>query len=230
MKLIGLIGGMSWQSSAEYYKLINEMVSARLGGFHSARLLMHSLDFEPIERAQAEGRWDDAGAILAEVAMSLERGGADFLVLATNTMHKVADAIDDATGLALIHIVDVTGERIKEANLTCVGLLGTRFTMEDDFYRARLCDRFGLAVLTPGSAGRDDVHRIIYEELCHGRIEDSSRRRYLEVIEELTARGAEGVILGCTEIPLLVTPGDVNIPVFETTRLHAEAAVKRALA
>lgn len=229
MKLIGLIGGMSWQSSAEYYKLINEMVSARLGGFHSARLLMHSVDFGPIERAQAEGRWDDAGVILADAAISLERGGVEFLVLATNTMHKVADAITDATSLTLIHIVDATGEKIKEVNLRCVGLLGTRFTMEDDFYRARLRDRFGLDVLTPDSAGRDDVHRIIYEELCHGRIEDSSRRRYVEVIDELTARGAEGVILGCTEIPLLVRPSDVSIPVFETTRIHAEAAVERAL-
>jgi aspartate racemase len=229
MKLIGLIGGMSWQSTTDYYKLINEMVWRELGGQHSARILLYSVDFEPIEQAQHEGRWDDTARMLAEAAVALKRGGADFLVLCTNTMHKVADAVERAAGLPLLHIADATGEAIKAMGLERVALLGTRFTMEDDFYSGRLQQRFGLKVLIPPEPDRLDVHHIIYDELCHGEVKDASRRRYVEIISDLAQAGAQGVILGCTEIPMLIKPPDVPIPIFDTTHLHAEAAVGRAL-
>jgi aspartate racemase len=229
MKLIGLIGGMSWQSSAEYYSLINETVWRRLGGQHSARLVMYSVDFDPIERAQVEGRWEDMAVMLSEAGQALQRAGADFLLICTNTMHKVADAVEKASGLPLVHIVDATGQAIKQAGLRRVALLGTRFTMEDDFYRGRLRERFGFEVLIPLEPDRADVHRIIYDELCHGKIEERSRRRYLDIIAGLVDAGAQGIILGCTEIPLLIKQSDVAVPVFDTTRLHAEAAVALAL-
>ena len=229
MKVIGLIGGMSWNSTREYYRLINEGVSRRLGGLHSARLVLYSLDFEEIERAQREDNWDNAAHILAEAGMALERAGATFLVICTNTMHKVADLVAERTGLSLLHIVDVAGSAITEHGLHRVGLLGTRFVMKQDFYRERLRKYFDIDVVVPAEDEQATVHNIIYEELCRGKIGDASRRACVKIIEVLTGRGAEGIILGCTELPLLISPAEVSVPVFNTTRLHAEAAVKLAL-
>jgi len=229
MKVVGLIGGMSWNSTLEYYRLINEGVSHRLGGFHSARLVLYSLDFEDIELAQHEARWDDATDILVKAGTGLKQAGADFLVICTNTMHKVADLVAERTNLPLLHIGDAVGNAITELGLSKVGLLGTRFVMEEDFYRDRLEKYFGIVVLVPPEEEQNVVDRIIYEELCHGKIEDSSHLAYLKIIEELTGRGAEGIVLGCTELPLLIHPDDVLVPLFDTTRLHAEAAVERAL-
>jgi aspartate racemase len=228
MKVIGLIGGMSWNSTLEYYRLINEGVSRRLGGLHSARLVLYSLDFEEIERAQREDNWDNAAHILAEAGMALERAGAAFLVICTNTMHKVADVVAERTGLSLLHIVDVAGSAITEQGLHRVGLLGTRFVMEDPFYQERL-RKAGIDVFVPEQAEQGVVHRIIYEELCLGKIEEASRHACLKIIEGLRVQGSQGIILGCTELPLLIRPTDVSVPVFDTTRLHAEAAVKLAL-
>ena len=229
MKLIGLIGGMSWVSSAEYYRLINELVAERLGDMRSARMLLYSVDFAEVETLQREGRWDDAAAMLADAARALERAGADFLVLCTNTMHKVADALEQGTSLPLLHICDVTGAAILKRGFGTVGLLGTRFTMEEPFYRGRLEDRFGVRVLVPPEDERETIHRIIFDELCKGRIEAASRRACLEAIEALAGRGAEGIVLACTELPLLITEADTSLPLFDTTRLHAEAAVSLAL-
>jgi aspartate racemase len=229
MKVVGLIGGMSWSSTLEYYRLINEGVSSKLGGLHSARLVLYSLDFEEIELAQREARWDDAADILVEAGTGLKQAGADFLVICTNTMHKVADLVAKRTGLPLLHIGDAVGNAITERDLGKVGLLGTRFVMEEEFYRDRLEKYFGIEVLVPPEEEQSEVDRIIYEELCYGEIEDSSRQVCLKIIEGLTGRGAEGIILGCTELPLLVRPGDVPVTLFDTTRLHAEAAVERAL-
>ena len=229
MRTIGLIGGMSWESSAEYYRLINQQVRDRLGPLRSARLLMYSVDFGPVEQAQHAGRWDDAAAILVEAARRLEAGGAECVVLCTNTMHKVAPAIEAAVDIPLLHIADPTAEAIRAAGVTTVGLLGTRFTMEQAFYKDRLVDRFGLKVLTPSEADRQVVHRIIYEELCLGRIRDESREEYRRIIAALVAQGAEAVILGCTEISLLVGPADASVPLFDTTALHALHAADAAL-
>ena len=229
MKVIGLIGGMSWNSSLEYYRLINEMVSRRLGGFHSACVLLYSLDFEEIERAQQESRWEDAAGILSKAGMALKRAGADFLLICTNTMHKVADEVGESAGLPILHIVDATGNAIREQGLSEVGLLGTRFVMAEQFYRDRLKKRFDIDVVVPAEDEQAIVHRIIYDELCRGKIRGSSRQSCLEIIEKLTKRGAEGIVLGCTELPLLIRPSDVQVPVFDTTRLHAEAAVEMAL-
>lgn len=229
-KVIGLIGGMSWESSAEYYRLINQTVRARLGGLRSARCLMWSFDFGEIEALQHAGRWDDAAAEMIAAARRLERGGADFIVICTNTMHRMADEVQAAIGLPLLHIADPTAERIVRAGLRTVGLLGTAFTMEQDFYKGRLFERHGLQVLVPGDDDRALVHRVIYDELVQGRVEPSSRQAYCEVIGRLVDRGAEAVILGCTEIMLLVQPGDSAVPVFDTTAIHAEAAVDLALA
>lgn len=229
-KVIGLIGGMSWESSAEYYRIINQMVRARLGGLRSARCLMWSFDFGEIEALQHAGRWDDAAAEMIAAARRLERGGADFVVICTNTMHRMADQVQAAIGLPLLHIADPTAERIKDAGLRKVGLLGTAFTMEQDFYKGRLAGRHGLEVIVPHDADRALVHRVIYEELVQGRAEPSSRRAYREVIARLVERGAEAVILGCTEIMLLVGPGDSTVPLFDTTALHAAAAVELAVA
>ena len=230
MKVIGLIGGMSWNSSLEYYRLINEFVAEKLGGLHSARIILYSLDFDEIERTQREARWDDATIILAEAGSALKRAGVDFLVICTNTMHKVAEAVADSIGLPLLHIGDVTGSAITERGLRKVGLLGTRFIMEEQFYRGRLQERFGIEVLVPQQEERARVHRIIYNELCQGRITNSSRRACAKIITGLIRRGAEGIVLGCTELPLLIRPSDVPVPLFDTTRLHAEAAAKLALA
>ena len=229
MKVIGLIGGMSWESSAEYYRLINRGVRSRLGGQHSARSLMYSVDFHDVEVLQRENRWAEAAREMAECAARLERGGADFVVLCTNTMHKLAPAIEEAVGIPLVHIADATAAAVKRAGVGSVGLLGTRYTMEGDFYKGRLAGRHGLEVLTPDEAGRKVVHDVIYDELCQGKVVEESRREYLRVIDALAERGAEGVILGCTEITLLIKPQDVSLPVFDTTRLHAEEAVRLAL-
>ncbi|WP_255696587.1 aspartate/glutamate racemase family protein [Aurantimonas sp. HBX-1] len=229
-KVIGLIGGMSWESSTEYYRIINQTVRARLGGLRSARCLMWSFDFGEIEALQHAGRWDDAAAEMVAAAQRLERGGADFVVICTNTMHRMADQVEAAIKLPLLHIADPTAERIKAAGFGKVGLLGTAFTMEQDFYRGRLADRHGLAVLVPEDDDRALVHRVIYEELVQGRVEPSSRQAYRGVIARLVERGAEAVILGCTEIMLLVGPEDSAVPLFDTTAIHAEAAVDLALA
>ena len=227
-RTIGLLGGMSWESSAEYYRLANELVRQRLGGLHSARLILSSLDFADIERLQACGRWDQAGDLLADAARGLEAAGAGLVVLCTNTMHKVADHVEAAIAVPLLHIADTTAAAITAAELTTVGLLGTAFTMEQDFYRDRLASR-GLRVITPTAAKRAEVHRIIYEELCLGIITDRSRRTYRDIIAELVEAGAQGVILGCTEIELLVANDDSEVPLFPTTRIHVAAAIDWAM-
>ncbi len=230
MRTIGLIGGMSWESSAEYYRLINEAVKERLGGLHSARSVMLTVDFAEIEAMQQAGRWDEAGVALAAAAHSLERAGADCLVLCTNTMHKVADAITADLSIPFIHIADATAAAIKAHGLRRIGLLGTRFTMEEAFYKGRLTDQHGLEVLTPEPLDRALVNRVIYEELCLGQVREESRAEYRTIMARLAARGAEGIILGCTEITLLVAQPDSAVPLFDTTRLHALAAVDFALA
>jgi aspartate racemase len=230
MQTIGLIGGMSWESSIEYYRIINETVRERLGGLHSAQSLMYSVDFATIEALQHAGRWDEAATILAEAAQRLEAGGADMIVLCTNTMHKLADAITAHCGLPLLHIADATAERIRAAGFQRVGLLGTQFTMEERFYRGRLEDRYALTVIVPEAPERAMIHRVIYDELCQGLIRPESRAAYVEAMGQLVARGAECIILGCTEITLLVQAGDSAVPLFDTTRIHAVAAVERALA
>jgi aspartate racemase len=228
-KVIGLIGGMSWESSAEYYRIINEKVRDRLGPLHSSRCLMWSFDFAEIEALQHAGRWDEAGALLADAARRLERGGADFLILCTNTMHRLADALQAAVSIPLLHIADPTAERIKRAGFKRIGLLGTAFTMEQDFYKGRLAARHGLEVLVPGPTDRQNVHRIIYDELVQGQVKEASRAAYRAVIAKLVAQGAEAVILGCTEIMLLVRTEDSAVPLFDTTAIHADAAVEAAL-
>ena len=229
MRTIGLIGGMSWESSIEYYRIVNETVKARLGGLHSAQCVMYSVDFAEIEALQHAGRWDDAALILVDAARRIERAGAECVVLCTNTMHKVAVSIQAGVSIPLLHIADPTAAAIRERGLSTVGLLATRFTMEQDFYRRRLTDTFGLRVLIPDAAEREVVHRVIYDELCLGDIRPASKARYLEIMEQLVAAGAQGIILGCTEIGLLVQAGDGDVPLFDTTHLHAVAAVDFAL-
>ena len=229
MKTIGLLGGMSWESTLPYYRHINEAVRERLGGLHSARLVLYSLDFHEIEALQRQGDWAAAGTLLADAARHLESAGADFLLLCTNTMHKVADAIEAASALPLLHIADPTAAAIQAAGLQRVGLLGTRFTMEQPFYRQRLEDRHGIQVLVPDEPDRAKVHRVIYEELCRGVVSEASRQAYRQVISSLVARGAQAVILGCTEIGLLVRADDAEVPLFDTCVLHAQAAAERAL-
>jgi aspartate racemase len=229
MKTIGLIGGMSWESSALYYRLINETVAARLGGLHSARVVLYSVDFHDIERLQHAGDWAAAGVLLAQAARSLQAAGADVLVLCTNTMHKVAAQIEAAVSIPLFHIADPTATEIRAAGHTSVGLLGTRFTMEQGFYRDRLTERHGLRVLVPEEGDREIVHRVIYEELCLGRVVPASRAEYRRVMVGLVARGAEAIILGCTEICLLVDASDASVPLFDTTGIHARKAAEWAL-
>lgn len=228
MRRIGLLGGMSWESSALYYELLNEAVRERLGGYHSARVLMSSVDFAEVEAMQAAGEWDAAGALLAAEAAALEAAGAECLVLCTNTMHKVADAIESATSVPLIHIVDVTAAAVRAAGLSRVALLGTRFTMEQAFVRDRLAAH-GVQALVPPAEDRELVHEVIYGELVRGVVREESREAYVDVVARLVADGAEGVVLGCTEIELLLRPEDVDVPVFATTRLHALAALDFAL-
>lgn len=229
MKTIGLLGGMSWESTESYYRALNEGVKETLGGLHSARVAMVSVDFAVIEALQHQDRWADTAALLSEAAVRVQAAGADFLMIATNTMHRVAPEIEAAIDIPLLHIADATGERLREDGIRRVGLLGTRFTMEQDFYRERLTERFGVEVLVPDADERDRVHRVIYEELCLGRTEPASRAEYLAIIDTLHGRGAEAVVLGCTEIALLVHQADTPVPLYDTTTLHAEAAVQAAL-
>lgn len=227
-RVIGLLGGMSWESSAEYYRLANELVRERLGGLHSARLVLASVDFADVERLQAAGRWEDAGRLLAEAARGVEAAGAEMLLLCTNTMHIVADQVQAAVSVPLLHLADATAAAVRRDGLTTVGLLGTAFTMEKAFYRDRLAAH-GLDVLVPDAEDRALVHRVIYSELCLGVVEPASRQAYREVIERLVAAGAQGVVLGCTEIELLIGDEDSAVPLYPTTRLHVEAAVARSL-
>ncbi len=229
MKTIGLIGGMSWESSAEYYRLINQQVKAKLGGLHSAKILMFSLDFAEIEKLQSQGKWDQAGEILIRAAQGLEKGGADFILICTNTMHKLAGDIQQNISIPLLHIADATGLEIKKTTIKKIGLLGTKFTMEQDFYKGRLRDQFGFEVLIPDAADRQMVHDVIYRELCLGTIQSASKEKYKKIIDRLVAKGAEGVILGCTEISLLINQKDSSVPLFDTTKIHAAAAVDKAL-
>jgi aspartate racemase len=230
VKRIGLLGGMSWESSIEYYRLINQVTRARLGGLHSADCLLRSLDFAEIEMLQSAGRWDEAGARLAAEAAGLVAAGAELLVLCTNTMHKVADTITDAVDVPFVHIADTTAEAVRARGLHTVGLLATAYTMEQDFYVGRLRDRHGLEVLVPDAADRQIVHKVIYDELCVGVIADRSRNEYRRIMANLAERGAAAILLGCTEIDLLVGQDDSPVPVFDTTRLHAERAVELATA
>lgn len=230
MKCIGLLGGMSWESTVSYYQALNRGVRAQLGGLHSARVLLNSVDFAVIERLQHAGDWPATARLLAAEARKLQDGGADFLLIGTNTMHKVAPEIEAAIDIPLLHIADATATKLRADGITRVGLLGTRFTMEQDFYKGRLQERFGLAVLVPDEAGRERVHRIIYDELCLGEVRESSRAEYLAIIAGLAAAGAEAVILGCTEIALLVGDARAAVPLYDTTAIHAEAAVALALA
>jgi aspartate racemase len=229
MKTIGMIGGMSWESSVEYYRIINEAVKEQLGDLHSAKSLMVSVDFAEIEVLQREGRWEEATRAMIAAARSVEAGGAEFLIICTNTMHKMADEVQQNIGIPLLHIADATAEAIKALGIQQVGLLGTRFTMEENFYRGRLKEKHALEVLIPEPIDRETVHRIIYTELVLGRIEPASKKEYLRIIASLADAGAEGIILGCTEIGLLVSQADSRLPLFDTTRIHAQAAVRFAL-
>ena len=228
MKTIGLIGGMSWESSAEYYRLLNEQVKQRLGGLHSAECLMYSVDFEEIERFQSEGKWEEAGERLAAVARSLEKGGAELIVLCTNTMHKVISSIEEAVSVPVLHIADATAKEIEVNNLHTVGLLGTKYTMEQDFYKERIAES-GIEVLIPEATERVMINQIIFDELCLGEINDSSKVKYQKAIQNLIDCGAEGIILGCTEIGLLIKQEDSAVPLFDTAKIHAIAAVNEAL-
>jgi aspartate racemase len=230
VKTIGLLGGMSWESTVPYYQTINRVVGARLGGLHSARIVLFSVDFHEIEQLQHADLWREAAEILVGAARALERAGADFLVLCTNTMHKVAPEVERAVGLPLLHIADATAERIKASRLRRVGLVATRFTMEQDFYRGRLESAHGLEVLVPPPGDREIVHRVIYDELCRGVVREESRSEYRRIVGDLEGAGAEGIILGCTEIGLLFRPEDARVPVFDTTHIHAEEAARYALA
>ncbi len=229
MKTIGLIGGMSWESSIEYYRIINEAVRDRLGGLHSAKSLMYSVDFAEIEALQRQGRWDEAASVMIDAARRLEKGGADFVVICTNTMHKLADAVQETIAIPILHIADATAERIRANGLKRIGLLGTRFTMEEGFYKGRLMARHHLVVLVPDATDRAVVHRVIYEELVVGEIKSASKAEFRRIIQTMVQRGAEGIILGCTEIGLLVKEEDSPVPLFDTTRLHALAAVDYAV-
>ena len=228
MKTIGLIGGMSWESTVTYYQIINQTIKAKLGGLHSAPLLLYSVDFAVIEECQSRGAWDESAEILSKAARNLEQAGADYIIICTNTMHKVAPYIERAVGIPLLHIADAAASVAKAHGVTKVGLLGTKFTMEQDFYRERLACH-GIARVIPGLSDRDIIHKVIYEELCLGKVEAASRREFVRIIRALAEDGAGGVVLGCTEIPLLVRQEDVSIPVFDTTMLHVEAALDFAL-
>lgn len=230
MKTIGLLGGMSWESSSTYYRIINTATRDTLGGLHSAKSIMYSVDFAELEALQAQGDWDAAADLLIDAARKVAKGGADFILICTNTMHKLADAVQREIRLPLLHIADATADKIKAAGLQTVALLGTRFTMEEDFYKGRLISEHGLRVLIPDAEDRQCVHDVIYDELCAGQVEKDSKRRYLDIITRLQEQGAQGIILGCTEIGLLVQQADTEVPLFDTARIHAEAAVAYALA
>ncbi|MUH73219.1 aspartate/glutamate racemase family protein [Psychrosphaera haliotis] len=228
MKTIGLLGGMSWESTASYYKNINEGVKAQLGGLHSAKISLYSVDFAEIEKLQHQGRWDDTAVILSNAAKNIEAGGADFILICTNTMHKVAEKIEQSLSIPLIHIADATAEKLVANGIKRVGLLGTQFTMEQEFYKNRISDKYGIEVIVPNSEDQSAVHNIIYSELCLGNIQEKSRERYIQVIEKLHNQGAEAVILGCTEISLLVQQQHTNVPLYDTTLIHASKAVELA--
>ncbi|CAI8907316.1 MULTISPECIES: aspartate/glutamate racemase family protein [Bacillus] len=228
MKMIGLIGGMSWESSSEYYRIINEEVKKRLGGLHSAKCLLYSVDFEEIEQCQSEGNWEKAGSVLGEAAYSLEKAGADFIVICTNTMHKVISNIQDKVSIPILHIADATAMEIKKQEIQTIGLLGTTYTMEQDFYKSRI-EENGIKVIVPNETDREIVNRIIYNELCLGKVNQTSRDVYKEIINRFVQNGAEGIILGCTEIGLLIKQEDSQVPVFDTAIIHAVAAVNTAL-
>jgi len=229
VKTIGLLGGMSWESTVSYYQIINRVVGERIGGLHSARILLHSVDFHDVEQLQHAGDWDEAGTLLSDAARNLETIGAEFLVLCTNTMHRVAPQIEAGISIPFLHIADATAESISSSGLGRVGLLGTRFTMEHDFYRGRLEERHGLDVVVPSESDRETVHRIIYDELCRGKILETSRIEILQIVADLVASDCEGVILGCTEIGLLVQNTDTGVPLFDTAGIHAEKAALYAL-
>lgn len=229
MKTIGLIGGMSWESTVTYYQVINRVVAERLGGLHSARIVLYSVDFDEIERCQSSGAWDRSAQILAEAARALERAGADMVLICTNTMHKVAGEVASAVSIPLLHIADMTADELERENIKTVGLLGTRYTMEQDFYTGVL-EKRGITVLTPDEKDRSLVNHVIFDELCRGEIRDESRAEFLRIIHELAENGAQGVILGCTEIGLLVCSGDTDVPLFDTTFIHAHGAAQKALA
>ncbi|WP_045483235.1 aspartate/glutamate racemase family protein [Vibrio owensii] len=229
MKTIGLIGGMSWESTANYYQIINREVKARLGGLHSGKVCLYSVDFAEIETLQHQGRWEDTATILSHAAKSVEAGGADFILICTNTMHKVADQIQQAVNVPLVHIADATAEKLVADGIKKVGLLGTRFTMEQDFYKQRLIDKFGVDVVVPSSDDQTIVHEVIYNELCKGEVLEDSRQQYLAIINKLVEEGAEAVILGCTEIAMLVEPQHTDVKLYDTTEIHAKAAVEAAL-
>jgi len=228
MKTIGLIGGMSWESTAEYYRIINEAVKEKLGGLHSAKIVMYSLDFEEIEQLQTGGRWDEATDSMVDAAKRVEKAGADFVLICTNTMHKMAQEVEASINIPLLHIADVTAEKIVSSGLKKVGLLGSTYTMEEDFYKGRLIDKFGLGVVVPDEADRQTVNNIIFEELCVGKITSSSREQVKTIIQKLIAQGAQGIILGCTELPSLIKQKDCAVPLFDTTAIHAQAAVDYA--
>ena len=229
MKTIGMLGGMSWQSTVSYYQAINEGVKHSLGGLHSAKICLHSVDFDEIEKLQHAGQWDETANILACAAKSVEAGGADFLLICTNTMHKVADQIAEQISIPILHIADATAQRLQAEQINRVGLLGTRFTMEKDFYKGRLTDNYNIDVLVPDVQEQTIVHDVIYSELCLGQVHDASRREYLRIIDQLYVRGAEAIILGCTEIAMLVQQSHTSVPLYDTTAIHAEEAVKLAL-
>ena len=229
MKTIGLIGGISWQSTIVYYQVINRRTNELLGGSHSAKVLLYSVDFDEVARMQHEGRWEDFRTLLIDAANRLDRGGADFFLICANTPHIVADGVEQGVGIPLVHIGDATGAAIQQAGMKKVGLLGTRYTMEEDFLKGRLLEKFGIEAFVPEKEDRDIVHSVIYDELVKGVIRDESRAQYLKIIDKLTAEGAEGIVLGCTEIPMLVTPNDTDAVLFDTTSLHAGRAVDLAL-
>ena len=229
MKTIGMLGGMSWESSIEYYRIVNQTVKQRLGGLHSAECILYSVDFAEIEVLQQQNRWEEAARILVQAASNVERGGADLLIICTNTMHKLAPEIQSHIHIPLLHIADATAQAVRSMNLQTVALLGTRYTMEEDFYKGRLTRQYGLDVIIPGETERDFIHQVIFDELCLGKVLPESRDQYAAIIDRLVAAGAEGVVLGCTEIGLLVKPDDCAVPLFDTTRIHAEAAVHLAL-
>lgn len=229
MKTIGLIGGMSWESSLEYYKIMNEAVRESLGGFHSAKCIMYSVDFAAIEKYQHEGKWDEAAELLIDIAQKLERCGADLLVICANTMHKLAETVQKSIKIPLLHIADVTAEKIKDKGIKRLGLLGTRFTMEEDFYKGRLIRKHGLTIIIPDKTDRQLIHDVLYGDIQMGKIEQRSRDIFKKIIGKLADKGAEGIILGCTEIPLYVKQEDFDIPLFDTTMIHARAAVDFAL-
>lgn len=229
MKTLGLIGGMSWESTIPYYRIINERIKSRLGGLHSAKLLLHSVDFHDIEKLQAQGDWASAARELSDIAIGLRQAGAEAIVICTNTMHKVAEEVEQASQLPLLHIADATAQHLKRLGMTQVGLLGTRYTMEQDFYRQRLQQRHGIDVMIPPPEQRETVNQVIYDELCRGIFKETSREAYRGIIADLARQGAQGVILGCTEIPLLIDESAAKIPLFDTSRLHALAAADYAI-